>query len=524
MGVLIPRKSLPHDIRPACLSPARPLRRRIVIASLILCLMAGPLLTSRLLAQDASADLEVALALENSVAAAVDRAQRSLVAIARYRKDGPPLDGLPGGRRPAGASDGSLQDRPPNELATGVVIARDGYIVANYHALGDPAENDYKVWVNRRPYWAKGVYTVGEVTAGDPWTDLAVVKIEADDLQPIAMGDADKLRKGQFVVALGNPHSIIRHGQPSASWGIISNLNVPADNQPKALEPDPGADTVYQYGGLIQTDVRLRFGTSGGALVNLRGELVGLVTDLAVAPAYESSLGFAIPVDDSFRSTVEKLKTGRQADFGFLGVAVEALGESWLRDGHRGARVSRVVPGTPASLAKLRPGDVITHINERPVQTRDDLMLQLGKQPAAGLIRLTYRREAGPADRPQIRHASMVLSKRHLGTRRPAFSQIPDPSWRGLQVDYATALPPLLMEQALQGDVPATCLAVVQVQRNSEAWNAGLRPGMLLTHVEGLPASTPQQFHQLVADRGGAVRIRLVAGPVLTVPAPAASR
>jgi serine protease Do len=80
------------------------------------------------------------------------------------------------------------------------------------------------------------------------------------------------------------------------------------------------------------------------------------------------------------------------------------------------------------------------------------------------------------------------------------------------------------MEQALQGDVPATCLAVVQVQRNSEAWNAGLRPGMLLTHVEGLPASTPQQFHQLVADRGGAVRIRLVAGPVLTVPGPAASR
>lgn len=470
------------------------------------------------LAQDESG-LTAALALERAVTSAVARAEKSIVAIARYRKDGPPLAGLQGGPRLDPERPGMLQDRAPNELATGIVIDRAGYIVTNYHALGDPAENNYKVWVNRRPYWVKGVYAVEEVRAGDPWTDLAVLKIEAEDLHPMPLGDATDLSKGQFVIALGDPHAIVRQGQPSVSWGIVSNLNVPLKDRPNPLETNPATDTLYQYGGLIQTDVRLRFGTSGGALMNLQGKMVGLITDLAVSPAYESSLGFAIPVDTTFRVTVDRLKSGRSADFGFLGIAVESLGESWLQEGQTGARIARVVPGTPAFQAHLHPGDIITRINGHPIRDRDSLMLQLGKQSAASLIELSYHRGARPDKPGQLLQTSVVLSKRYLASLRRPFAQITEPLWRGMQIDYATALPPSLLEPALQDDVPVGCLAIVDVQRNSPGWKSGARPGMLLTHLDGRRATAPEEFRVLTKFRDGTVRLRLTTGEELTVPA-----
>ena len=96
-------------------------------------------------------------------------------------------------------------DFVPNEFATGVVIDRQGHILTNYHVLGDPEENDYYVWVQRRPFRATRVEVPEEVRAGDPWTDLAVLKVSAENLEPIALGDASKLRKGMIVVCAGKP-------------------------------------------------------------------------------------------------------------------------------------------------------------------------------------------------------------------------------------------------------------------------------------------------------------------------------
>ncbi len=123
-------------------------------------------------------------------------------------------------------------DFVPNEFASGVVLDREGHIVTNYHVLGDPEQNDYFVWVQRRPFKVAQVEVPQEVKAGDPWTDLAVLKIAASDLEPMPLGDASKLRKGMIVIALGNPYGIARDGEVSASWGIISNLR-------RATAPDP---------------------------------------------------------------------------------------------------------------------------------------------------------------------------------------------------------------------------------------------------------------------------------------------
>ena len=453
---------------------------------------------------DEPSALAAALALEKALTESIARAERSVVAIARYRKGR--LPAADGPSPPARA--GSADEIAPNEYAAGVVIDPQGYILTNYHVLGDPAENDYRVWVQHRPYPAVGVQRVEHVTAGDPWTDLAVLKIPAEGLEPIALGDATGLRKGQIVVALGNPYGMAKDGQVSASWGIISNLGRPLP--PAGSSADPAQDSLYQYGGLIQTDARLHLGTSGGALVNLQGQMIGLITALGARHGYERSLGLAIPVNEVFLRTIETLKTGHKAEFGFLGVSPENLPEPQRRAGRHGAVLNHVVAGTPAAAAGLREGDVLTHVDGTPVYDRSTLMHELGKQPALGEIQLTLERRTSPSQPWRVIQTTARLSKRQVTGLRPPYSRIPDPVWRGLQVDYATALPQGLLRQVWP-QLPADgSLAVIQVERDSASWKAGLRPGTLISHADGERVSSPEAFFAAVADKHGPIRIRCV--------------
>lgn len=477
------------------------------LAAALLLTFVGALLPVE--AQEPTA-LDAALTLEKTVTEAIARAEKSVVAIARYRKGRlPPAQG---GAQPAPFAPGRAggpEETVPNEFATGVVIDRRGYILTNYHVLGNPSENDYRVWIQRRPFTAIGVQKADHVTAGDPWTDLAVLKIEAADLEPIPLGDAKDLRKGQFVIALGNPYGIAKDGSVSASWGIISNLGRPLPSAADESGPDSAKDSLYQYGGLIQTDARLNLGTSGGALVNLKGEMIGLITALAASEGYERSLGFAIPVNDVFLRTIETLKKGHKAEFGFLGVSPENLPDAMRRAGQHGALVTHVVPGTPAAAASLKEGDVITRVNDEAVYDRNTLMYELGKQPVAAEIRLAVQRGAEIGRRGRVLEASAKLTKRHVSGARPPYSLVPDPSWRGMHVDYATALPQPLLRQVWP-QIPAGSLAVLDVQRDSPCWKAGLRPGTLFSHVDGQAVATPDDFFAAVAEKSGAVRIQRV--------------
>jgi len=453
---------------------------------------------------------DAAQTLEKTLVEAIARAEKSVVAIARYRKGRAPQAAEGQGVPFAPGQPGGADDPAPNEYATGVVIDPQGYILTNYHVLGDPAENDYRIWVNRRPFTAIGVQPVQHVTAGDPWTDLAVLKIEATDLEPIAWGHSKDLRKGQIVIALGNPYGIARDGQVSASWGIISNLGRPLPAG--GAEPDPAKESLYRYGGLIQTDVRLNLGTSGGALVNLKGEMIGLTTALAASEGYERSLGFAIPVDDVFLRTIETLKSGHKAEFGFLGVSPEDLPDAMLRAGQQGAVLVHVVSGAPAALAGLKEGDILTHVNDAAVYDRRSLMHELGRQPVAAEIKLTAERGAQVGSPGRVIEATARLSKRHVTGARPPYSLVPDPRWRGLQLDYATALPQELLRQAWS-QLGAGSLAVIDVQRDSAAWKAGLRPGTVFSQVDGETVATPAEFFAAVVDKSGPVRLMQVSDP-----------
>jgi serine protease Do len=441
-----------------------------------------------------------AAVLENALTTAIARAAPSVVAIARVRKDKPgevfnlEFRPDPFGRRTVPPNSVAPTDPEflPNEYGTGVVVDRQGLILTAYHVLG--AESDYYVTTHQRKVYP------AQIKAADPRSDLAVLSIEATDLEPIRMGDAAQLRKGQFVVALGNPYALARDGQASASWGIVANLNRKAPLAPEEAD-SPGRRTLHQFGTLIQTDARLNLGTSGGPLVNLRGEMVGLCVALAAAAGYEQAAGYAIPIDDAFRRVIDTLKQGREVEYGFLGVRPMNLPAQEVREGRRGVRVQNVVPGTPADRFGLRPEDVITAVSGKAIDGSDGLMLEVGRMPADARVRFSVLRGSQAIEVPVTLAKYPVQGVKIVTT--------PAPAWRGLRVEYPTAVvegPWAGRAASLDGGV-----VVVDVVEGSPAWKAGLRPAMLIRQVDRTRVGTPREFHAAAGSKKGPVELETVA-------------
>jgi serine protease Do len=269
-------------------------------------------------------------------------------------------------------------------------------------------------------------------------------------------------------------------------------------------DPRNKKPTLHHYGTLIQTDAKLNLGSSGGALLNLKGEMIGLTTSLAAISGYEQSAGFAIPVDDAFRQFVEKLKTGRGIDFGFLGVDPRNLTAEEAQQGIQGVRITTVSPGTPAARADLRQGDVITHINGEPVYDADGLRLQVARLAPMAEATLMVERGLGQASRQTVIKRA-VLSKAPLLGKRIVTAN--DPAWRGLRVEFPTAFfPPLPLDES-----PA--VAVEEVAEGTPAFKSGLRRGMMITYVENTAVETPDEFRRQVGGKQGPVSLRIAGRP-----------
>ena len=440
--------------------------------------------------------LQAAFALQQMLIDSIQRAERSVVAIARVRRPDNQADD-PAALGPLAIpqlfADGDSPAHPdfvPNEFGAGVVIEARGLILTTAHLLGDYQDSEYYVWLQHRPFKAA-------VVAVDPWYDLAVLKIDASDLVPVIFGDGKQVKKGQIVVALGNPFSIARDGEVSASWGIVSNLHRHAPRVPRAAPEPQGRPTLHHFGTLIQTDARLNIGYSGGALINLQGEMIGLTTSYAARAGFDKAAGFAIPIDENLRRVVEELKQGRKPEYGFLGVESEQLSEDVRRGGQHGAVVRRVFPGTPAHRAGLRSGDLITHIDGQQLfVTHDMIRLIAARSPRMSAVLSVAR--SSPGGRTTTRELSAVLTKRYLRIVRPQYGTAPEQTWRGLQVDYTTASPDFAVLSATFD--PANSVFVTHVTKESPAWNAGIRAGGYVIRVAGEKVVDPRGFYALVAD------------------------
>jgi len=267
--------------------------------------------------------LAAAAAIEETFVSIIDKASPAVVALARERVAPQAQPAFPNWnlRRRFGGP----EDRPetldpvdpqyaPSEFGAGVIIDSAGLILTNYHlvqgvaVVGTNADGESPRLFVR---FADRRIEEGRILAADPRSDLAVIKVAANDLPTIPLAPATTVRRGQLVVALGNPYSIARDGSASASWGIIGNIarRMPHERGTPASERQV-KETLYHLGILLQVDTRLELGTSGGALLNLKGELIGLTTSLAAISGYERASGFAIRLDEPMLRVIETLRQG----------------------------------------------------------------------------------------------------------------------------------------------------------------------------------------------------------------------
>ncbi|HYB63971.1 MAG TPA: Do family serine endopeptidase [Steroidobacteraceae bacterium] len=254
---------------------------------------------------------------------------------------------------------------------SGVIFdARQGYIVTNAHVI----ENANEITVTLQD----GRDLKAEVVGRDQPSDVAVLKVSADGLAQMPLGDSSRLEVGDFVVAIGNPFGL----QHTVTSGIVSGLSR------TGINPDG-------YEDFIQTDASINPGNSGGALVNLRGELIGINTEILSSTGGNVGIGFAIPVN-MVRSVVAQLIEYGAVRRGQLGVSMFTvtpdIAHSLGLASAVGALVSQVVEGSPAARAGLRVGDVITAVNGQAVKSNSELrnaigLLQVGDHADIELVR-----------------------------------------------------------------------------------------------------------------------------------------
>ncbi|VTS06292.1 trypsin-like peptidase domain-containing protein [Tuwongella immobilis] len=383
-------------------------------------------------------------------------------------------------------------DTVPDAYGSGVVLASTGLILTNYHVIQDAT----KIFV-RLP---GRIGSYADIHAADPRSDLAVLKLQRNlgPLKTLPLGDGAAVRKGDWVISLANPFAVgFRDGSPSASWGIISNLRRRA---PGSLREEQRTRSLHHYGTLIQTDARLNLGVSGGALISLQGELIGLTTSLAAVVGGETAGGFAIPMDRNLKRIVQVLLDGREVEYGFLGIAVGPPGPP---SPSVGIEVRSVTPGSPAAIAGIRPGDTLTGIDGQPVREPDDLFLHVGSALAGNEVVLSLVSQLGNARRVTTRLAKFYLNQGSIASQRP-------PAVFGLRVDYSS----VMLDAVRLTEVPRGVL-VREIEPGSPAEqklkklqdNVGR---LLITEVNGVPIINPSEFLRESAKKPQQITLSVV--------------
>lgn len=440
-------------------------------------------------AQPPRADsLKTLTAMQDGMVAAVAKAETSVVAIAR-------VDEATGADGASGLNPRLDPDSPdflPDHFGTGVVIDKRGLILTAAHVV-NPKSQHWVTTTAKKRYRAR-------IKALDPRSDLAVLEIDARDLTPITLGDASQLKKGQFAITLGNPYAIARDGSPSAALGIIANIGrrVPVESSPTG----GGRDKLYHYAMLIQTDAKLNLGTSGGPLLALNGEMVGLTTSLAALSGYEQAAGYALPVDEGFRRIVDTLKEGREVEYGFLGIKPENLNDEERKTTPVGIRVLDVVSGTPAQRYGIQVGDIVTHVDGTPIHDLDELVLKVGQYPVDAKLPVKFVRNRRPLE------LNIELTK--FPIRGEKVVTDPASAWRGLRIDYATTRPEDLERATRMTNVRDGAVVITSVDPNTAGAAARLEPGTFITQINDTRVHNPKEFRAATLAQSGTVKLTVV--------------
>jgi Do/DeqQ family serine protease len=371
-------------------------------------------------------------------------------------------------------------------VGSGVIVNPDGYILTNHHVVDGAIDIKVELTDNRT-FTAK-------LVGSDPPSDLAVLKIDAKDLPTLTLGDSDKVRVGDPVLAVGNPLGI---GQTVTS-GIIS-----AKGRQTGLSDGSFED-------FLQTDAAINRGNSGGALVNTNGELIGINSQILSPSGGNIGIGFAIPANMAKVVMDQLLKTGKVRR-GMLGVTIQSidadLAASLNLPAARGAIVTSVQAGGPAEKAGIKRGDVITAVNNQPVADNNVLRNQVASLAPGANATVSLLRN-GHEQNVQVTLAQLPDRQRPESED----SDSGDGASGGGTAQYGLNLQPLTSDAASRYGLDADDqgLLVARVDPSSNAASAGIRQGDLIQEVNRQPVKSLTDFTTAIRQSGSRPALVLI--------------
>ncbi len=376
---------------------------------------------------------------------------------------------------------GPQQPRAPRQsgLGSGVITTPDGYILTNNHVI-DGADRVRVELADKRTFDARVVGT-------DPASDLAVLKVDAQGLRTLPIGDSNRVSVGDVVLAVGNPLGV---GQ-TVTMGIISAKG-------RATNAGDG------YEDFLQTDAAINQGNSGGALINLNGELVGINSQILTPTGGNIGLGFAIP-SNMARQVMDQLKTDGKVSRSQLGVTVQNvtadIAASLKLADVSGALVSGVQPGSPAALAGLRQGDVIVSLDGEKLSDSNTLRNRIAGTKPGSKVAVEVLRDG----RSQTLYAT--LEAKPVSTTRAAGTEGADADGFGMTVQPLT--PDVARELDLSGRREG--VVIREVDPDGAAAAAGLQPGDVIAQVNGKAVTSAGELKSALGQAGDRPALLLVA-------------
>ncbi|HNP94315.1 MAG TPA: trypsin-like peptidase domain-containing protein [Cyclobacteriaceae bacterium] len=363
---------------------------------------------------------------------------------------------------------------PARSSGSGVILTDDGYIVTNSHVIEDATRIEV-VMTNNQRFYAK---LIGK----DPSTDLALLKVKARNLPFVKYGDSDGVVPGQWVLAIGNPFDL----NSTVTAGIISakarNIGILRDRNNLQVE------------SFIQTDAAVNPGNSGGALVNLRGELIGINSAIATSTGNYAGYSFAIPVA-LVKKIVDDLLEFGEVQRGLLGVQIvdvsADLAENRNLDVVQGVYITRVNTGSAADDSGMESGDVIVAINDHPVGSVSELQEWVARNRPGEMITVTFRRDG------EEKSVQTVL-KNFEGT-----SEV-----RKREIEFE-------MEGAIFEDLSYRELTKLNIDggvsiaslENGKWKKSGIKEGFIITHIDKVPVDNVEDLNRIVSSKHGGMLV-----------------
>ncbi|HRX69946.1 MAG: DegQ family serine endoprotease [Candidatus Competibacteraceae bacterium] len=445
----------------------RSLLSAIVLALSLIVAFPAPVLAALPATLDGQPLPTLAPMLERATPAVVNIATESQVALRRN-----PLLDDPFFRHFFNIPDQPRQRRTQS-VGSGVVVdARRGYVITNHHVV--EGASTITVTLN------DGRQLDAKVIGSDPESDVAVIRIPSENLTALPLADSDRLRVGDFVVAIGNPFGL---GQTVTS-GIVSALGRTGLG-------------IQGYEDFIQTDASINPGNSGGALVNLRGELVGVNTAIIAPGGGNVGIGFAIPSNMVSRLMNQIIEHG-SVRRGQLGVSAQDLTPELARafniPANQGAVIAQVVPRSAAARAGLREGDVVLRVNDRPIRDSNSLRNAVGLLEIGASVQLDILRDGRP-----------LTIKAKVGEYVPDKAEGDDLNPRLAGAVFEDIGPNSPLAGKVQG------VRVARVESGSPAAQAGLRSNDVITAINRRRVSSTDELRRIAADNN-TLMINLIRG------------